>query len=215
MTNDSDPSKQELLDRVEELESTVEKMLPSRREALKLGAAGAASVGGVSLLSDSADASTRSAGQIGDAQNRPDVFADTVDLNSLNGVSAGGALTVTRAFLGTSGSNTQVPFDLISFDPDSNFDTQTGKYIAPESGIYQAHCGARLDGTGGNITLELLAGNDTFGISSSSSKDQFDTESVQGITEVSSGTEIFVENNPAVPLGVGSENTYFEIIRLQ
>jgi hypothetical protein len=95
MTDDSDPTKQELLDRVEQLESTVEKMLPSRREALKLGAAGAASVGGVSLLSDSADASTGSAGQIGDPSNRPDLFADTVDAKNFVGLSAGTALEST------------------------------------------------------------------------------------------------------------------------
>jgi hypothetical protein len=214
MTDDSDPTKQELLDRVEKLESTVETMLPSRRDALKLGAAGAASVGGVSLLSDSADASTGSAGQIGDAQNRPDVFADTVDLNSLNGVSAGGALTVTRAFLGTPSDLGQIPFDSISFDPDSNFDTQTGKYIVPESGIYQAHCSARANNDSGDLTLELFAGSDRIGIGRRSAEERFDTESVQAITEVSSGTEIFAEKF-GVELDAGTRNTYFEIIRLQ
>jgi len=89
-TNTDEPSKAELHERVQQLESTVEKLMPSRRDALKLGAAGIAGAAGVAGASGSAAASTGSAGQIGDSSNRPDVFADTVDANQLSGVSTGG-----------------------------------------------------------------------------------------------------------------------------
>jgi len=79
-----EPTKSELHERVEQLESTVEKMMPSRRDALKLGAAGIAGAAGLSATSQSAAASTGSAGQIGDSSNRPDIFADDVDTNTLD-----------------------------------------------------------------------------------------------------------------------------------
>jgi len=76
-----EPTKSELHERVEQLESTVAKMMPSRRDALKLGAAGIAGAAGLSATSQSAAASTGSAGQIGDSSNRPDVFADEINTN--------------------------------------------------------------------------------------------------------------------------------------
>jgi len=81
--NTDEPTKAELHDRVEKLESTVAKMMPSRRDALKLGAAGIAGAAGLSAASQSADASTGSAGEIGDPNNRPDLISDEIDTNSL------------------------------------------------------------------------------------------------------------------------------------
>ena len=82
-----EPSKAELHERVEQLESTVEKLMPSRRDALRMGVAGLAGAAGLSAATQPASASTGSAGQIGDSSNRPDIFADTVDTNQLTGVS--------------------------------------------------------------------------------------------------------------------------------
>jgi len=95
--NTDEPSKAELHDRVRKLESTVEKLMPSRRDALRMGAAGIAGAAGLGAASQSAEASTGSAGQIGDVNNRPDVFADTVDANQLTGVTTGGVTPVTHA----------------------------------------------------------------------------------------------------------------------
>jgi len=97
MTNENtdttdEPTKAELHDRVQQLESTVEKLMPSRRDALRMGAAGLAGAAGLSATSGSAAAATGSAGQIGDSSNRPDIFADTVDANQLTGVSTGKGL---------------------------------------------------------------------------------------------------------------------------
>jgi len=71
-----EPSKAELHERVEQLESTVEKLMPSRRDALRMGVAGLAGAAGVGAASESAAASSGSAGQIGDSSNRPDLFAE-------------------------------------------------------------------------------------------------------------------------------------------
>jgi len=59
-----EPERQDLEDRVDQLESTISKMLPGRRDALKLG--GAALVGGAAM-SGSASAGTSQAGTIGTA----------------------------------------------------------------------------------------------------------------------------------------------------
>jgi len=87
--NTDEPTKAELHERVQQLESTVAKMMPSRRDALKLGAAGIAGAAGLSAASQSADAATGSAGQIGDPNNRPDLFADEVDANTVTGLFSG------------------------------------------------------------------------------------------------------------------------------
>jgi len=80
-TNTDEPTKAELHDRVQQLESTVEKLMPSRRDALRMGAAGIAGAAGLSATTQTAGAATGSAGQIGDVNNRPDAFGDTVDAN--------------------------------------------------------------------------------------------------------------------------------------
>jgi len=89
-----EPDRQDLEDRVEQLESTISKMLPSRRDALKLG--GAALVGGAAM-SGSASAGTQQAGTIGTANDPVDdesediTNADTVTTQDLvvNGTATG------------------------------------------------------------------------------------------------------------------------------
>jgi len=81
--NTDEPSKAELHDRVEKLESTVEKLMPSRRDALRMGAAGIAGAAGLGAASQSADAATGSAGTIGSSGSRPDLIADDVGPRSI------------------------------------------------------------------------------------------------------------------------------------
>jgi len=87
-----EPSKAELHERVQQLESTVEKLMPSRRDALKLGAAGIAGAAGLSATTQPADASTGSAGTIGSSSDRPDAFLDEANVNQLTGVSTEGII---------------------------------------------------------------------------------------------------------------------------
>jgi len=82
-TDSDEPTKAELHDRVEKLESTVAKMMPSRRDALRMGAAGLAGAAGLSAASQSAEASTGSAGAIGSTSDRPDLIADDVGPRSI------------------------------------------------------------------------------------------------------------------------------------
>jgi len=111
--NTDEPTKAELHDRVQQLESTVEKLMPSRRDALKLGAAGLAGAAGLSATSQSAEASTGSAGQIGDPNNRPDLFADEIDANQLTGVTTGGGVfTQAQGNPFTANSATSLSIDL-------------------------------------------------------------------------------------------------------
>ena len=70
-----EPSKAELHERVSRLESLIERMLPSRRGVL---GGIAAVLGGTYLGSQSVESSTGSAGQIGDANNRPTIKADDI-----------------------------------------------------------------------------------------------------------------------------------------
>jgi len=85
MTDQSD--RQDLEDRVDQLESTISKMLPSRRDALKLG--GAALVGGAAM-SGTASAGTQQAGTIGTAGSPVDIEseditnADTISSDKVN-----------------------------------------------------------------------------------------------------------------------------------
>jgi len=74
-TNTDEPSKAELHERVNRLESLIERMLPSRRGVL---GGIAAVLGGTYLGSQSVESSTGSAGQIGDANNRPTIKADDI-----------------------------------------------------------------------------------------------------------------------------------------
>jgi len=74
-TNTDEPTKAELHKRVNRLESLIERMLPSRRGVL---GGLAAILGGTYLGSQSVESSTGSAGQIGDANNRPTIKADDI-----------------------------------------------------------------------------------------------------------------------------------------
>jgi len=80
----TDEKTQQLENRIETLEATIEKMMPSRRDALKMG--GAALVGG-SLVAGSASAlpTEDQVGTIGSASQRVDLFAEDIDgLESIN-----------------------------------------------------------------------------------------------------------------------------------
>jgi len=74
-TDEPTPTKAELHERVNRLESLIERMLPSRRGVL---GGIAAVLGGTYLGSQSVESSTGSAGTIGTTSDRPDVLADSV-----------------------------------------------------------------------------------------------------------------------------------------
>jgi len=98
----TDDKTRQLENRIETLESTIEKMMPSRRDALKMG--GAALVGGAAM-SGTASAGTNQVGTIGSASQPVDVEsedinnADTVTTQDLvvNGTATGQLAPVLEA----------------------------------------------------------------------------------------------------------------------
>jgi len=75
-TDDADVS--QLEQRIDELEATIRKMLPSRREAIGMGVAGLA---GASLMSGTASAGSAQVGTIGTSSDRVDVNAEDIDVS--------------------------------------------------------------------------------------------------------------------------------------
>jgi len=79
----------QLENRVEQLEETIKKMLPSRREALGMGVAGLA---GASLMSGTASAGSSQVGTIGSASQQVDLFVEDLEIgDTVNGASVSGA----------------------------------------------------------------------------------------------------------------------------
>jgi len=79
----TDEKIQKLEARIDELEATIKKMLPGRRDAIKLG--GAAVIGGAAM-SGTASAGSSQVGTIGDGSNLVDVHAeDLFDVDTING----------------------------------------------------------------------------------------------------------------------------------
>ena len=82
MDEESDKIEQ-LEDRIDQLEATIAKMLPGRRDALKLGGAaviGAAAMSGTASAADD----TNQVGTIGDASNNVDIFVESVAFSDEN-----------------------------------------------------------------------------------------------------------------------------------
>jgi len=155
-TNTDEPSKAELHDRVEKLESTVAKMMPSRRDALKLGAAGIAGAAGLSAASQPADASTGSAGTIGSTSDRPDAFLDEANVNQLTGVSTGGVYQ----------EDSNSPFQANGSDIDAQlsqtYDHVIGLIQADRTGVNNSNdLGMTVNGGGTFHNYRLHNGTDT------------------------------------------------------
>jgi len=73
---DDEPKVQHLENRIDSLESTIEKMMPSRRDALKMG--GAALVGGAAM-SGTASAGTNQVGTIGSQASPVDLESEDIN----------------------------------------------------------------------------------------------------------------------------------------
>jgi len=164
-----EPNRQDLEDRVEQLESTISKMLPSRRDALKLG--GAALVGGAAM-SGAASAQPGDddgeAGVIGTDNAPVDIEASDIEVDDLivNQTATGVAqdLQGCRVFLGSSqnlpaGTRKKIEFDSIVYDSDANFDTSTHNFTCPKTGIYAVNVQAAFNGGSTQEERELIIGS--------------------------------------------------------
>jgi len=221
--NTDEPTKAELHDRVQQLESTVAKMMPSRRDALRMGAAGLVGAAGLGAASQSAEASTGSAGDIGDPNNRPDLFADTVDANNVVGARQGCRVFLSSDQSISAGGSVKIQFDSESYDSDNNFDTSTHDWTCPKDGLYMVNLQVNFDGGGNDQDRRAVIGTATDGFPinegafiQQDSSDANDRLSVSTINKYSSGDTIagYAENNDSNnTLGSGSANfrTFLEV----
>jgi len=147
-----EPDTAELENRIDKLESTIEKMMPSRRDALKMG--GAALLGGAAM-SGTASAGTSQVGTIGSASQPVDLEsedinnADTITTQDIvvNGTATGpfgSDLQGCRVFLTTdqsipSQTDVKVEFDDKVYDSGNNFDTTNHAFTCPQTGVYFAN----------------------------------------------------------------------------
>jgi len=160
-----DKDKRELQQRIGELErrlneqqQTINKMLPTRRQALK-GAGLLAGGGLLGGLGGSAAASTGSAGQIGTTSNRPDVYADTVSTNEI-GLNVG-ASEETKAYFGQVG---QTETNVVADVSDGKTTLITCMLVAGannvnDDGYYQCF-GVYHDGFDSLATTQIAGGGD-------------------------------------------------------
>jgi len=158
MSDEAD--RQDLEDRVDQLESTISKMLPSRRDALKLG--GAALVGGAAM-SGSASAGTQQAGTIGTANDPVDVEsedinnADTLTTQDLvvngtaTGTFGGGFTKVGIGNNQTISKNTITKIAYTSIIVDElGYDAANAQLSVPSDGTYMVIFSFRPSGAGTN-----------------------------------------------------------------
>jgi len=150
-----EPDTAELENRIDKLESTIEKMMPSRRDALKMG--GAALVGGAAM-SGTASAGTTQVGTIGSQASPVDLEsedinnADTVTTDTLDSTTQNNSGTVTTQDLVVNGTATG-PFGGGGIQLSSG-DSITVKSINKEttSGSFVTlYSGSTKDVLGGNI----------------------------------------------------------------
>jgi len=170
---DDEPEVEQLENRIEKLESTIEKMMPSRRDALKMG--GAALVGG-SLMAGAASADTvdDQVGTIGGPNEEVDLVSEDIDNSNqittqdlvVNGTATGpfgSDLQGCRVFLSSDQSasgETKIAFDSVVYDSDNNFDTTTGEWTCPETGIYFANVHVLFTGGGSAQERRVMVGDE-------------------------------------------------------
>jgi len=130
----------ELEDRTEQLEETIRKMLPSRREALGMGVAGLA---GASLMSGTASAGSAQVGTIGNSNNRVDLFGEDVDISdtltvdgqtTFNGPVAGVEGIPSGGIIMWSGSIANIPSGFALCDGTNGTPDLTDRFVVGAGG---------------------------------------------------------------------------------
>jgi hypothetical protein len=216
---DTEPTKAELIRKVDQLESEqqtlksqLKRMLPSRRDALKAGAAASVGIGALGVASDTAESATGSAGTIGSSSDRPDIFADEIDANQFTG-QAGGVITKTRMSPSVNNSSDPVDLDSTSYDPDNNFNGSA--YIVPDSGTYQVHAGMRAsDNQSGRMQLQLIVNGSPEINTETQLSGDFSSVNFSNVFEFSANDSLEL-GNPEQRLYIDNpKNTYLTVVRI-
>jgi len=166
MSNQTPPERiAELEDRIEHLEATIRKMLPGRRDAMKLGGA---AVIGAAAMSGTASAGSSQVGTIGDASNRVDLNSEDIDNSDtittqdlvVNGTATGpfggGGIVFEEGDSITVHDGTQVSVAGAAFEPV--FDLGSGVDVYGGV-IFGDFCRALRVTFGTNTTTTLIDGN--------------------------------------------------------
>jgi len=158
----TDEKTQQLENRIDKLESTIEKMMPSRRDALKMG--GAALVGG-DAMSGTASAGTNQVGTIGSQASPVDLEsedinnADTVTTDTLDSTTVNNSGTVTTQDIVVNGTATG-PFGgggIVFEEGDSINKRSDGSLSAPANSFFTIFdLATAVDVYGGTIFSVLI-----------------------------------------------------------
>jgi len=152
----TDDKTRQLENRIDKLESTIEKMMPSRRDALKMG--GAALVGGAAM-SGTASAGTNQVGTIGSSPNdlvdieSEDINnADTVTTDTLDSTTVDNAGTVTTQDIVVNGTATG-PFGGggIVIESGDSITVERTLQAAADATMITLYSGVAKDVVGGTI----------------------------------------------------------------
>jgi len=146
---DDEPQVEQLENRIETLEATIEKMMPSRRDALKMG--GAALAGG-SLMAGTASAGTNQVGTIGTASQPVDLESE--DINNADTVTTENLVvnnTATGPFGGGGGVVLEAG-DTITVETLSLFTTDSS-FLTLYSGVAKDVLGGIV---GGHLKTDFL-----------------------------------------------------------
>jgi len=157
----TDDKTRQLENRIDKLEATIAKMMPSRRDALKMG--GAALVGGAAM-SGTASAGTNQVGTIGSASQPVDLESedinnsDTVTTDTLNSTTVDNSGTVTTQDLVVNGTATG-PFGGggIVLEAGDSITVGTISQVTTSGSFVQLYNGTAKDVLGGNIQGDFLS----------------------------------------------------------
>ena len=170
---DDEPQVEQLENRIDKLESTIQKMMPSRRDALKMG--GAALAGG-SLMSGTASAGTNQVGTIGSQASPVDLESedinnsDTVTTDTMDSTTVNNSGTMTTQDIVVNGTATG-PFGGggVVLEPGDSITLEKLNLAAGDRTFKQVYSGPARDvlmGTfGGQTSLDFLyefSNNQTF-----------------------------------------------------
>jgi len=159
----TDEKTQQLENRIDKLESTIEKMMPSRRDALKMG--GAALVGGAAMTG-TASAGTNQVGTIGSQASPVDLEsedinnADTVTTDTLDSTTVDNSGTVTTQDIVVNGTATG-PFGGggVVLESGDSITVETLRLESNDETFITLYNGSAKDVLGGILQVGLVDGD--------------------------------------------------------
>jgi len=171
------------------------------------------------------DGQTITPAQTGTSTNRTDLFADTVDANSLTGsVKNQGC----RVFLSSSqsisqGNKAKIQFDSQVYDSNFNFGISSHAWTCPADGLYAVNLQAQFSGGGNSQIRQVAVGTATSAtvtnegaVNRQNSSDSVDRLSVSTINKYSSGDTIAGyalndDSNDVLQPGTRNSRTFLEV----